>query len=132
MVHHPHLKVEEVFIEAISEGSSFKYPRPSTLESLFFEDNLRDRVFGCVRDGKVHLCGSGISEESRRLHAKLIEIVCRHGRLLLSGSVNATAPALTETNNVEVGVLRILKATDPFGWRATKRPKGPGVGGPMP
>jgi hypothetical protein len=72
------------------------------------------------------------SEESRRLHAKLIEIVCRHGRLLLSGSVNATAPALTETNNVEVGVLRILKATDPFGWRATKRPKGPGVGGPMP
>jgi hypothetical protein len=73
------------------------------------------------------------SEDRRRLHAKAIEVVCRQGRLLLSGSVNATTPALLEAKNVEVGVLRTLnRTTDLFGWRPAARPKIAGTGGPMP
>lgn len=57
--------------------------------------------------------GSAItpSPAGRPLHAKLFEIVCRTGRLILSGSANATAAALEagangQRGNIEVGVLR--------------------------
>jgi hypothetical protein len=46
---------------------------------------------------------------NRPLHAKLIEILCSRGRLLLSGSVNASQPALVQPINVELGVLRITE-----------------------
>jgi hypothetical protein len=45
----------------------------------------------------------------RPLHAKFIEIECANGRILFSGSVNASRAALTEPRNVELGVLRISK-----------------------
>jgi hypothetical protein len=47
------------------------------------------------------------AKSTRPLHAKLIEILCSRGRLLLSGSVNASQPALVQPINVELGVLRI-------------------------
>ena len=42
------------------------------------------------------------------LHAKLVEIECELGCLLLTGSVNASRAALSEPRNVELGVVRIL------------------------
>lgn len=48
-------------------------------------------------------------KEQRPLHAKLIEIVCAQGRLIISGSVNASYPALSNPDNVELAVLRIVE-----------------------
>lgn len=53
------------------------------------------------------LVSDGISEDP--LHAKLIEILCTRGRLLLSGSINASQRALVQPMNVELGVLRIFE-----------------------
>lgn len=53
------------------------------------------------------MVSNGTSEDP--LHAKLIEILCRGGRLLLSGSVNASQRALAQPINVELGVLRIFE-----------------------
>lgn len=53
------------------------------------------------------------------LHAKIIEIMCRNGRLLLSGSINATKPALVTSANVEASVLRIIDDRLTFGWSPT-------------
>jgi len=47
-----------------------------------------------------------IADDGRRLHAKLIEVKCSNGRLLLSGSANATRAALFGPNS-ELCVLRI-------------------------
>jgi hypothetical protein len=41
-------------------------------------------------------------------HLKFIEIECARGTLVLSGSVNASAPALSVRQNIEVGVVRLL------------------------
>ena len=48
-----------------------------------------------------------LSTESRPLHAKMIEVVCRKGRIVLSGSANATMAALDRKRNVELCVARI-------------------------
>lgn len=53
-------------------------------------------------------------KESRPLHAKLIEIVCAGARLIVSGSINASRPALSVTDNVELAVLRIVEHREPF------------------
>ena len=42
----------------------------------------------------------------RALHAKAFQVICRRGRMLVSGSANATTSALY-TGNVEASVLRI-------------------------
>lgn len=47
--------------------------------------------------------------DRRQLHAKVFEVVCRRGRILLSGSANATSAALGAGNNVEVCVARIQR-----------------------
>ncbi|RWM12858.1 MAG: hypothetical protein EOR72_20260 [Mesorhizobium sp.] len=46
--------------------------------------------------------------DGRLLHAKAFEIVCRRGRILVSGSVNATSAALF-SGNVEAAVVRIQR-----------------------
>jgi hypothetical protein len=51
-------------------------------------------------------------DENRRLHAKLIEWKTNDGILTLTGSINATRQALSDINNIEVGVLRLA----PRGW----------------
>ena len=45
----------------------------------------------------------------RRLHAKVFEVVCRRGRLLISGSANATRAALDVGHNVEACIARIQR-----------------------
>lgn len=47
--------------------------------------------------------------DSRRLHAKLFELQCRNGRILMSGSANASHAALRAKGNVEACVVRIQK-----------------------
>ena len=63
----------------------------------------------------------------RRLHAKVFEILCRRGRVVVSASPNGTAAALDRERNVEACVVRIertpsvgwkLRPSDPPEWRA--------------
>jgi hypothetical protein len=57
-------------------------------------------------------------EDARPLHAKMFEVICNRGRLILSGSANATTAALGENFNVETCVLRIQRNTL-VGWSMT-------------
>lgn len=50
----------------------------------------------------------------RRLHAKAFEVLCSKGRLLVSGSANATSAALSG-RNVEACVARIQRDVA-VGW----------------
>lgn len=52
----------------------------------------------------------------RRLHAKAFEVICKRGRILLSGSANATTAALSAGRNVEASVVRIQRERI-IGWR---------------
>jgi hypothetical protein len=61
--------------------------------------------------------------KSRRLHAKLFEVVCRRGRLVLSGSANATLAALGGGHNVEACVARITRNPSMgWSWRPAQPP----------
>lgn len=57
-------------------------------------------------------------QDNRPLHAKSIELVCRKGRLVLSGSANVTHAGLFG-RNVEAGVLRIQRGSTSH-WVTTK------------
>ena len=51
-----------------------------------------------------------IAEEAARpFHAKMYEIICEKGRILVSGSPNATEPALSARTNVELCVTRLQR-----------------------
>lgn len=63
----------------------------------------------------VPICLDGFAGDRRLLHAKAIEIICKRGRLIVSGSANATKPALGASGNVETSIVRIEKARS-FGW----------------
>ena len=54
-------------------------------------------------------------EAERLLHAKAFELLCKRGRLLISGSANGTAAALDASYNVEACVLRIQRERS-IGW----------------
>jgi len=54
--------------------------------------------------------------EQRPLHAKMFEVLCRRGRLLVSGSANGSRQALGQTGNVEAVVLRIWRQPQ-VGWK---------------
>jgi len=53
--------------------------------------------------------------DGRSLHSKVFDIGCRRGRLIISGSANATIQALG-TANVEAVVARIHESAPLFGW----------------
>jgi hypothetical protein len=55
-------------------------------------------------------------EAPRSLHAKAVEVLCNRGRILLSGSANATMAAFGAGQNVEACVLRIQRERL-TGWR---------------
>lgn len=55
-------------------------------------------------------------DTKRSLHAKAFDIECRDGRLLVSGSANATLPALLD-RNVEAVVARVVPRGRSLGWR---------------
>ncbi len=64
-----------------------------------------------------------VAKDSRPLHAKAYEIVCRDGRLLVSGSANASRRALETDGNVEAVVLRVQRdGFSAWGWTPTKGP----------
>ncbi|TGQ70833.1 hypothetical protein EN805_00015 [bacterium M00.F.Ca.ET.162.01.1.1] len=54
-------------------------------------------------------------EKPRKLHAKAFEIICRRGRLLVSGSPNASTAALGAGRNVEACVAR-MQRNRTVGW----------------
>ena len=58
-----------------------------------------------------------IGADKRPLHAKAFEVLCRKGRLLLSGSANATGAGLLG-RNVEASILRVQRGTL-LGWTST-------------
>jgi hypothetical protein len=55
-------------------------------------------------------------DHPRHLHAKAFEVICKRGRILLSGSANATTAALSAGRNVEASVVRIQRERT-VGWR---------------
>ena len=52
----------------------------------------------------------------RRLHAKAFEILCKRGRIVVSGSANGTAAALTAERNIEACVVRVQRERT-VGWK---------------
>lgn len=59
-----------------------------------------------------------LANDTRHLHAKVFEVLCRRGRILMSGSTNATMAALMQGRNVELSVVRIQR--EPVvGWHLT-------------
>jgi len=67
-----------------------------------------------------------MEEDTRPLHAKAFEIVCRKGRLLVSGSANASTLALAEGGNVEAVVMRRFQARSAtWGWTLAEAPSRP-------
>jgi hypothetical protein len=57
--------------------------------------------------------------DGRSLHSKVFDIECARGRLVVSGSANATLPALTGAN-VEAVVARVHDRSPLFGWQPVK------------
>ena len=53
--------------------------------------------------------------EVRKLHAKAFEIMCRRGRVLVSGSANGTAAALDHDRNIETCIARVQRERT-VGW----------------
>lgn len=56
--------------------------------------------------------------DTRRLHAKAFEILCKRGRIVISGSANGTTAALGTGRNVEACVVRLQRGRM-SGWRHT-------------
>lgn len=56
------------------------------------------------------------AQGDRRLHAKAFEIMCKRGRVLVSGSPNGTTAALGRDQNVEACVVRIQRERM-VGWK---------------
>lgn len=97
--------------------------------------------FGATRQSGVEIATALIDapDDTRRLHAKWIEVVFQSGeRLVLTGSINATRKSLLTTDNIEAGVLRLQGALipSPLTWHACPLPaayqmltfRGAGVG----
>jgi hypothetical protein len=65
--------------------------------------------------------------DTRSLHAKLFDIECRNGRLIVSGSANATTAALSG-QNIEAVVARIVDRASSLGWRPSGTHEGHAMG----
>ncbi|NKM44144.1 hypothetical protein GFL91_03865 [Rhizobium leguminosarum bv. viciae] len=63
---------------------------------------------------------SELFEDRRSLHSKLFDIQCEKGRLVVTGSANATVPALLG-RNIEAVVVRPTDRSTSLGWRPTTR-----------
>ncbi|WP_404338952.1 hypothetical protein AB2M62_07370 [Sphingomonas sp. MMS12-HWE2-04] len=70
--------------------------------------------FDAVRARSAVTIDAPFAADKRPLHAKSIEILCRRGRLVLSGSANATHAGLFGAN-VEASVLRLQRGVL-LGW----------------
>jgi hypothetical protein len=97
------LSLDEVFIHAHASG---------TVEGKAGSN----WPFGCR--SKVHPVRLKVMDDKdeRRLHSKAFEIMCKRGRILVSGSANGTAAALEANSNVEACVVRIQRDRS-IGWK---------------
>lgn len=96
------LGIDHVYVHAHAGGS---------VEG-FAGSNWPAQTASTVHAVRIHLMEE---ENSRRLHAKVIEVMCKRGRVLISGSPNITAAALGENHNVEACVARIQHERT-LGW----------------
>ena len=96
------------------------------LQEVFVHSHIGGCVTGPAGDNwprsakkPVHPVRVGVmdtsDEAARLLHAKAFEILCKRGRLLISGSANGTAAALDASHNVEACVIRIQREQS-IGW----------------
>ena len=96
------------------------------LQEVFVHSHIHGCVTGSAgdnwpRDAKksVHPVRVDVmdtsDEAARLLHAKAFELLCKRGRLLISGSANGTAAALDASHNVEACVVRIQRERS-IGW----------------
>ena len=96
------------------------------LQEIFIHSHIGGCVTGSAgsnwpRGAKtsVHPVRVGVmdtsDEAARLLHAKAFELLCKRGRLLISGSANGTAAALGANHNVEACVVRIQRVRS-IGW----------------
>jgi hypothetical protein len=99
-----HMGLAEVFVHAHAHGcvegrTGNNWPRHASTP---------------VRAVRLDVMSSG-EQASRPLHAKALEVLCRDGRLLVSGSANCTTAALGRNGNVEACVVRIQRERH-VGW----------------
>ena len=96
------------------------------LQEVFVHSHVHGCVTGSAGDNwprgakkSVHPVRVGVmdarDEAARLLHAKAFELLCKRGRLLISGSANGTAAALDASHNVEACVMRIQRQRS-IGW----------------
>ena len=96
------------------------------LQEVFVHSHIHGSVTGPAGDNwprgakkSVHPVRVGVmdtsDEAARLLHAKAFELLCKRGRLLISGSANGTAAALDASHNVETCVIRIQRERS-IGW----------------
>jgi hypothetical protein len=100
------LRLEEVFVHAHAHGCT----------EGFAGANWPRSTNAHVHAVRVEVMDA--PEEERRLHAKAFEIVCKRGRILVSGSANGTAAALGRDRNIEACVARIQRDRS-VGWTFT-------------
>ena len=98
------LNLQEVFIHSHNHGC---VTGPAG-------DNWPRRAKKPVHPVRVNVMDTS-DEAGRLLHAKAFELMCKHGRLLISGSANGTAAALDANHNVEACILRIQREPS-TGW----------------
>lgn len=104
-------------VKALAEGlecEDVAVAVPPVAPSIF------DFVAASAVGFNVKSVSSGLFEDSRSLHSKLYDIECARGRLIVTGSANATTPALLG-QNVEAVVVRPVDLALSFGWRETSR-----------
>jgi hypothetical protein len=95
--------LQEVFVHAHDGGS---------VEGTFGL-NWPTRALTNVHAVRLEVMNEG---EPRKLHAKVFEVLCKRGRVLLSGSANATTAALSKDRNVESCIARIQREPS-VGWK---------------
>jgi hypothetical protein len=94
------------------------------LDEVFVHSHVHGTVEGRAGSNWPYHCASKIhavrletmaEDKPRRLHAKVFEVSCRHGRIVMSGSPNATWAALEAGQNVEACIVRIQRERT-VGW----------------
>jgi len=69
-----------------------------------------------ARTGVRAVAAEPFEEDARHLHAKVFEVLCGRGRIVMSGSANATSAALLGGRNIELSVVRLHREPS-VGWR---------------
>jgi len=106
--------VEKLAVRSLKIGLPTLKSEPSTFP---FASAARWKV-------KVEAVVPEVPKNARSLHAKCIEIACGRRLVGLTGSVNATYKALCTTENVELGVVRVMDARGSFvHWKSARNQK---------